>query len=118
MSLGVLLMSFIVGGVVTALVVGLESSGQRVWSGLAMLAPVLTIVSYFFIGSTKDAIAVSQHSKFVLFGTLASWIPYIAVIAYTAPRLGTVRAILLGLFVFLVLAMAYIWVVQRYRLFQ
>lgn len=110
--------SFIVGGLVTALIVGLEESGLRTWSGLAALVPVFTVVSYFFIGAIKDSHTVSQHSKFVLYGTLVSWVPYMLVIAYTAPRLGTTRAIGLGLSVFLLLALLFVWGTQRYRLFQ
>ena len=78
MNLGGMIFTFMVGGSVTALIVGLEESGRRTWSGLAALVPVFTIVSYFFIGASKDAMAVSQHSKFVLVGTLVSWVPYMA----------------------------------------
>lgn len=113
-----LLLSFFVGGAVTALIVGLEESGMRLWSGFAALVPVFTIVSYVFIGATKDATAVSQHSKFVLVGTLVSWVPYMAVIAWTAPKLGTNRAIGLGLAVFFVLAFGFVLAVERYRLFR
>ncbi len=112
------LVTFLIGGTVTALIVGLEESGLRTWSGFAALVPVFTIVSYFFIGAAKDAVAVSQHSKFVLVGTLVSWVPYMAVIAYTAPKLGSNRSIGLGLLVFIVLALAFVWVVERYRFFQ
>ena len=112
------LLSFLIGGMVTALIVGLEESGLRLWSGFAALVPVFTVVSYVFIGASKDAMAVSQHSKFVLFGTLVSWVPYMTVIAYTAPRLGTSRAIGLGLLVFFVLAFSFVWAVDRSHLFQ
>jgi uncharacterized membrane protein (GlpM family) len=107
-----------VGGTVTALIVGLEESGRRTWSGLAALAPVFTVVSYFFIGASKDATAVSQHSKFVLVGTLVSWIPYMAAVAVLAPRIGTNKAIGLGLALFCVLAGGYVGLVERYGLFR
>ncbi len=118
MTLSGFLLSFFVGGTVTALIVGLEESGLRTWSGVAALVPVFTLVSYFFIGISKGAIAVSQHSKFVLFGTLASLVPYMMVIAYAAPKLGPTRAIGLGLVVFFVLAVAFVWFVEKNRLFQ
>ena len=86
--MGGIILNFVVGGTVTALIVGLEESGQRIWSGLAALVPVFTLVSYFFIGASKNAIAVSQHSKFVLVGTLVSWVPYMAAVALLAPRVG------------------------------
>lgn len=112
------LVNFIVGGTVTALIVGLEESGWRTLSGLAALVPVFTVVSYFFIGASKNALAVSQHSKFVLVGTLVSWVPYMAMVALAAPRLGTNRAIGLGLVAFFVLAGAYVGLVEKYALFR
>lgn len=111
-------LSFIIGGTVTALIVALEESGLRTWSGLAALAPVFTLVSYIFIGFAKGPAAVSQHSKFVLVGTLVSWAPYMAVVAFTAPKLGVTRAIALGLLTFFVLAVAYVWFVEKNQLFR
>lgn len=118
MKLREVLLNFIVGGTVTALIVGLEQSGRRTWSGLAALVPVFTVVSYLFIGASKDARAVSEHSKFVLVGTLVSWIPYMLAVALLAPRVGTNKAIGLGLGVFFVLATAYLGVVGRFGLFR
>lgn len=118
MTLSSFLMSFVIGGTVTALIVGLEESGMRLWSGFAALVPVFTVVSYLFIGAAKDSMAVSQHSRFVLVGTLVSWVPYMAVVAFTAPKLGASRSIGLGLVVFTILAAVYVWVVDRYRFFQ
>ncbi len=112
------LLNFVVGGTVTALIVGLEQSGHRLWSGLAALVPVFTIVSYLFIGASKDARAVSQHSMFVLVGTLISWIPYMLAVALLAPRVGTNKAIGIGLTIFLVLASVYLGVVEKLGLFR
>ena len=108
---------FFTGGIVTVLIVALEESGLRLWSGLAALVPIFTLVSYVFIGSTKGGVAVSQHSKFVLFGTLVSWVPYMLVITYLAPKIGAQKAIGVGLCVFFVLALLFLAVVSRYRLF-
>jgi len=118
MNMGGTLINFLVGGTVTALIVGLEESGHRIWSGLAALVPVFTVVSYVFIGASKDAAAVSQHSKFVLVGTLVSWIPYMAMVALLAPRVGTNKAIGFGLATFFVLAGGYVGLVERYGYFR
>jgi uncharacterized membrane protein (GlpM family) len=118
MELKNFLFSFLLGGMITALIVGLEASHMRTWSGVAALMPVFTMVSYFFIGASQNAIAVSQHAKFVLVGTLVSWVPYMAVIAWTAPRLGTNRSIILSLTVFFILAGAYVYAVEKLRLFK
>ena len=118
MNLSSVILNFLIGGTVTAIIVQLEERGMRTWSGLAALVPVFTIVSYFFIGKSKNALAVSQHSKFVLIGTLVSWVPYMAVVALLAPRIGTNRAIGLGLIIFLVLAGVYVWIVEKYGFFR
>lgn len=113
-----LLIYFLTGGVFTTVIVVLEESGQRTLSGLATLIPVFTLVAYFFIGESGGGIAVGQHAKWVLTGTLVSWVPYMLAVAYLAPRLGSHKAILAGLGVFFVLALAYITIASRVQLFQ
>jgi len=109
---------FLVGGAYSALIIGLERSGNRVLSGFATLVPVFTVTAYFFIGSTKGGAAVSQHAWLVLFGTLVSWVPYMIVVALLAPKIGSNKAIPAGLGVFLVLALAYLEFVKYHKLFQ
>ncbi|MFA6301323.1 MAG: hypothetical protein WC609_03160 [Candidatus Paceibacterota bacterium] len=113
-----LLIYFITGGLFTALIVFLEESGFRLWSGLATLVPVFTLVSYVFIGQSQGGLAVSQHAKFVLWGTVVSWIPYMIAIIYLAPKIGPHKAIILGLGIFFVLALAFIAVTAYFHLFQ
>jgi len=109
---------FLTGGMMTALIVGLERSGNRLLSGLATLVPVFTVVAYLFIGGTKGGVAVSQHAWLVLFGTIASWVPYMIVVALFAPKLGPNKAIPAGLAVFFLCAITYLEVVRRLKLFQ
>ena len=109
---------FVTGGVFTALIVTLEESGRRTLSGLATLVPVFTLVAYFFIGESAGGAAVGQHAKWVLAGTLVSWVPYMLVIAFLAPKVGSQKAILAGLALFFVLALLYIVVAGRLKLFQ
>jgi uncharacterized membrane protein (GlpM family) len=113
-----LIIYFITGGLFTTIIVTLEENGQRTLSGLATLIPVFTLVAYLFIGQTAGANAVSQHAKWVLTGTLVSWVPYMLAIVYLAPRVGSHRAIAAGLGIFFILALAYIAVVNRFKLFQ
>ena len=113
MNISNLIIYFITGGLVTTTIVALEQSGQRTLSGLATLIPVFTLVAYFFIGQTRGGKAVGQHAKFVLVGTLISWVPYMLVIAYLSPKIGPNKAILAGLTVFFVLALTYIAVANR-----
>ena len=118
MNISNLIIYFITGGLVTTVIVFLEGIGQRTLSGLATLIPVFTLVAYFFIGKTEGGKAVSQHAKFVLVGTLISWVPYMLVIAYLSPRIGPNKAILVGLTVFFVLALIYIAIVNRFGFFK
>ena len=118
MKLSSLIIYFITGGLFTTLIVALEESGRRTLSGLATLIPVFTLVAYFFIGQSAGGTAVSQHAKWVLAGTIVSWVPYMLAVAYLAPKLGPHKAILAGLAVFLVLALLYVAIANRLRLFQ
>lgn len=118
MKLSSLILYFVTGGLFTVIIVTLEEAGQRTLSGLATLVPVFTLVAYIFIGQTADGYAVSQHAKWVLTGTLVSWVPYMLTIAYLAPKIGPHRAIFAGLGIFFILALAYIAIVNRLRLFQ
>jgi len=113
MKISNLIIYFLTGGVITTIIVVLEGIGQRTLSELTTLIPVFTLVAYFFIGQTKGGQAVGQHAKFVLVGTLISWVPYMLVVAYLAPKIGPNKAILAGLAVFFVLALVYIGVANR-----
>jgi uncharacterized membrane protein (GlpM family) len=113
-----LVLYFVTGGVFTTLIVALEESGHRTLSGFATLIPVFTLVAYFFIGESAGGAAVGQHAKWVLAGTLVSWVPYMLTVAYLAPKVGSHKAILAGLAVFFVLAFGYITVASRLKLLQ
>jgi len=118
MKLYSLILYFITGGLFTTIIVTLEETGQRTLSGLATLVPVFTLVAYLFIGQTAGANAVSQHAKWVLAGTLVSWVPYMLAIVYLAPKVGAHKAIISSLAIFFIMALAYIAIVNRFKLFQ
>ena len=118
MKLSSLVVYFLTGGAFTTLIVVLEESGKRTLSGFATLMPVFTLVAYFFIGETSGGAAVGRHAKWVLLGTLVSWVPYMIAVAYLAPKIGSRSAILVGLAVFFVLALGYVTIAGRFRGFQ
>ncbi len=111
------LVYFLTGGIFTVLIVALEENGSRLLSGFATLMPVFTLVAYFFIGETRGGAAVGQHAWFVLIGTIVSWVPYMALVAYLAPRIGSRYAIAAGMFGFFALAGIYLALVHHYHLF-
>ena len=109
---------FITGGLFTTLIVVLEQSGFRLLSGLAALIPVFTLVSYIFIGQTQGGLAVSQHAQFVLWGTIISWIPYMIVVVYLSPKIGSNKAIVIGMITFFVLAIIFTLITSRFNFFK
>jgi uncharacterized membrane protein (GlpM family) len=111
------LLYFVTGGIFTVLIVALEENGSRLLSGFATLMPVFTLVAYIFIGESRGGGAVGQHAWFVLVGTLVSWVPYMILVAYLAPRIGPKLAIGAGLLGFFICAAAYLAIVYHYRLF-
>ena len=100
--------AFLVGGTLTVLITYFEASGSPFLSRLAALVPIFTWLSYLFIGKLSGASAVSKHSLFVLLGTIVAWIPYMFIIYYFAPKIGSSKAIVLGLIVFTVLATLFV----------
>lgn len=111
------LVYFFAGGIVTTAIIALENGNSRLLSGFATLVPVFTLVAYFFIGESKGGVAVSQHAWLVLIGTLVAWVPYMVAVAMLAPKIGTQKAILVGLIVFFILAVIYLALVGRFGWF-
>ncbi len=112
------LIYFLTGGIVTVLIVSLEQVNNRLLSGFATLIPVFTLVAYLFIGETKGGVAVSKHAWLVLFGTLVSWVPYMIAVAILAPKIGSSKAIFVGMTIFFLCAAVYLEVVAHFKLFQ
>ena len=100
--------TFIVGGIVTTSIVYFESSGFPLLSRLAALVPVFTWLSYLFIGEISGPKEVSSHALFVLLGTIVAWIPYMLTIYFFAPKIGSVKAVLSGMVIFLILATIFV----------
>ena len=112
------LLYFIVGGIVTTVIVLLEQHGNRLLSGFATLVPVFTLIAYFFVGETRGGKALSQHAQLVLVGTLVAWVPYMLTVIVLAPHVSTYKAIGAGLLVFFICALAFLLLTQHYGWFQ
>ncbi|MEM3369512.1 MAG: hypothetical protein QXZ69_00205 [Candidatus Micrarchaeia archaeon] len=107
---------FVVGGLVVSIVVFLEESGYTLLSRIALLFPIITWVSYLFIGNFGTPQQVADSAKFVLFGTIVAWIPYMLSIIYLSPRLGVDHAILVALIVFIAIASIYSYVYYNVKI--
>ncbi len=102
---------FIIGGLLTTTIVGLEEFGSTVWSRLAALFPVFTWLAYLIIGSYGGTgQQVAAHAKFVLIGTIFCWIPYMFTIIYLSPKIGVQKGVLSAVGVFIVLAVIFTYV--------
>ena len=108
---------FLTGGIFTVLIVALEENGSRLLSGFATLMPIFTLVAYIFIGESRGGAAVGQHAWFVLIGTIASWVPYMILVAMLAPKYGSKLAIIIGMAGFFVFAGIYLAIVYHFHLF-
>ncbi len=101
------LLYFAAGGLITTAIVTLEESGMPLLSRLAALFPVFTWISYLFLGQEESAQQIASHAKFVLTGTIVSWIPYMLAIIYFAPRIGVYKAVIAAIAIFLVVALIF-----------
>ena len=118
MSIRNILIYFFTGGTVTTLIVILEQRGLRLWSGLAALMPIFTLISYIFIGQSRGGKALGQHAWLVLIGTLVAWVPYMVTVALLSQHMSSNKAIAIGFGVFFLLVMLYLLFVDRFHLFQ
>jgi uncharacterized membrane protein (GlpM family) len=104
---------FVTGGLITTAIVGFEESGFTLISRIAALFPVFTWLAYLFIGASGTAQQVSAHAKFVLIGTIFSWIPYMLTIIYLSPKIGVNKAVLISIAVFLVVSSIFTYIYLR-----
>lgn len=95
---------FLTGGLITTAIIVLEESGMPLLSRLAALFPVFTWMAYLFLGQSGTGQQIADHAKFVLIGTIVSWIPYMLSIIYFSPRIGVYKAIGISVGIFLITA--------------
>jgi len=109
------LLYFVAGGSIVSLVVYLAKQGHPFLSGIALVFPSVTMLSFYFIGRASGSAAVVESAKSALFATFIVWVPYVLVIVYLTPRLGVNSALAGGVIVFLVLAL--LWIYTRGNVF-
>ncbi|VVB79624.1 Uncharacterised protein [uncultured archaeon] len=109
------LLYFLTGGLITTAIVALEESGMPLISRLAALFPVFTWIAYLFIGEFGTAQQVVSHAKFVLIGTIVSWIPYMLSIIYFAPKIGVYKAIAVSILIFVIIALVFSYIYLKFQ---
>lgn len=108
------LLYFVAGGLLTTAIITLEESGMPLLSRLAALFPVFTWISYLFLGQSKSSQQIASHAKFVLMGTIISWIPYMLSIIYFSPKLGVYKAIGISIIVFMIIALIFSYIYFKF----
>jgi len=109
------LLYFAAGGSIVTLVVYLAKQGHPFLSGIALVFPSVTMLSFYFIGRTTGSAAVVESARSALFATFIVWVPYMLVIIYLTPRFGVNSALALGVLLFLVLT--FLWIYTRGNVF-
>jgi len=99
------LLYFLVGGFVVTAVTALAERGQPLLAGVVAIFPSITLVTFYFIGKTAGDLAVSLTAKSCLLSIFV-WIPYVLAVIWLSPRLGTNKALAIGVLIYAVLAIA------------
>lgn len=95
---------FLIGGTIITIITFLADIGHPLLSGTLAIMPTTTLVAMYFISQTSGDVAVVQFAKSSLYTIAIAWVPYILSIIYFAPKIGTPKALLISLAVFLILA--------------
>ncbi|MDI9616366.1 MAG: hypothetical protein QW781_00230 [Methanothrix sp.] len=96
-----LLIYFVLGGAITALVVHLGSSGRGTLSAFIATFPVLTALTFILISMEGSSADLCEYARGLLLFTPA-WIAYVLTVLFTFERLGVWLSIALGMAVYAV----------------
>lgn len=96
-----LLIYFVLGGVVTAIVVHLGSSGRGTLSAFIATFPVLTALTFILISMEGNSADLYEYARGLLLFTPA-WIAYVLTVLITFERIGVWLSIALGMAVYAV----------------
>lgn len=96
-----LLIYFVLGGVITALVVHLGSSGRGTLSAFVATFPVLTALTFILISMEGSSADLCEYARGLLLFTPA-WIAYVLTVLFTFERIGVWQSIALGMAVYAV----------------
>lgn len=98
---------FLTGGVIVTLTTFLAESGNPILAGIVGMFPSASLVTLYLAGKSAGGEIVSQTAKSYLISAFLAWIPYLLVIIYLAPKIGVNKALLIGVAVFLILAIGF-----------
>lgn len=109
------LIYFIAGGATVTAAVLLSEVGSPILSGLAILFPGITVISYYFIGKSMGVTAASASINSTVVSSIIVWLPYMITLAYLTPKIGVNKAILYSIAVFLIIGVVWVYVNNKYQ---
>lgn len=96
-----LLIYFLLGGFITALVAYFSGQGRGMLSAFITTLPLLTILSFLIINEEGGSSTVEEYAKSLLIFT-PPWLCYVAIVMLGVGRIGLFRSLALGVIAFVV----------------
>ena len=106
---------FLAGGLTVSAGILLANSGNSLLSGLALMFPSVTAVSFYFIGKSMSSEVATASMKSTLASAFIAWLPYMLVLLYLTPKLGLNKAMFFGISTFLIIGAAWIFINGKYQ---
>ena len=106
---------FLIGGSIVSLTVFLAKQGYPLLSGIALIFPSYTLLSFLLIGRNVGNAAVIESAKSALLCTFIAWVPYVLIIIYLTQKWGLNNALIIGVSIFLVITL--IWIYLKGNIF-
>ena len=103
-----LIIYFLIGGSVTALVAYFASQGRGMLSAFITTLPLLTIFTFLLIYAEGGIKTTEEYAKSLLIFT-PPWLCYVSVVLLGVSRIGIVKSLALGLCIFV----AFSFLLQR-----
>jgi uncharacterized membrane protein (GlpM family) len=98
-----LVIYFLLGGTVTALVAYFSGQGRGMLSAFITTLPLLTILSFLIIYAEGSSKTVEEYAKSLLIFT-PPWLCYVVIVLLGVSRMGIIKSLVLGIIVFVVLS--------------
>jgi len=106
---------FLAGGLTVSAGILLASSGNSLLSGIALMFPSVTAVSFYFIGKSVSPEVTTASIKSTIASAFIAWLPYMLVLLYLTPKMGLNKAMFFGISTFLIIGAAWISINSKYR---
>ena len=100
-----LFLYFVLGGTIVTLVTYFGSQGKGLLAAFVALFPSITVVTMFTIYLSGGTTETTSYFKSMLF-LLPAWLLYVIPVIFLLPRLGPVPSVLIGMSLYVTIALA------------